>query len=255
MADTDTGKPTPIGDNAVRAIEELRAARGLSLRQLTERLGASGHTMHTSAVHSLTQGKRRIDADDLMAFALALGVNTNALLLPRHVAANDPIELAPHVRRPASSAWGWADGKITLAGPMDERFTLTELAADFARHARPDFTVREPDPALREVFTLAAKLEAVQAAPDSWEQYRDGLVRSYRLLGIVLEELIAEHDKAAGVAFDTISAQVRIADAADQADRATATNPIAKYYGTKSDPPRRNPGHGRVTDPFGERGK
>jgi hypothetical protein len=215
--DSRTTPIGPIGRNVIKNVEELRADRGLSLRGLSERLGAIGRPILPAVLHRFGQGKRRVDVDDLVALALALRVNPNALLLPRHVAPDDVIELAPGTQEHAAPAWAWADGRITL--PLTDRTrSLAESAADHARYSRPDFQI-EPEPALREVFTLAAKLESVQAVPESWEMRRDDLVRSYRLLGIVLEELLDKGDreaKARGASgLDTAAAQAQVAAAAE----------------------------------------
>lgn len=228
----------PVGRQLIDNLRELLEARGLSFRRASAALEELGRPIPPLGLSRAMEGKRRIDVDELVALAILLGVNPSALLLPRHAAPNEDIELTPEVQQPAGPTWAWADGKIPLPGPAER--TLAELAADFSRYARPDFIVREPEPALREVFQLAARLESVQADPDSWEERRDGLIRSYRLLGIVLEELIAEEDGAARAkgapVLNTGAAQAQLADAADQAERATTTNPIVKYYGRVSDP-------------------
>ena len=90
MADTDTGKTSPIAANVVRAVEDLRADRNLSLRQLSERLTATGHPLITSAVHAIVQGRRRISVDDLVALARALGVSPASLLRGSAACESDP---------------------------------------------------------------------------------------------------------------------------------------------------------------------
>jgi ribosome-binding protein aMBF1 (putative translation factor) len=63
-----------VGRNVVANVEQLRQARGLSFRALSEMLGAVGRPILPAVLHRLSQGKRRVDADDLVAFAAALGV-------------------------------------------------------------------------------------------------------------------------------------------------------------------------------------
>ena len=75
----------PIGEagrNVIANIERLRAARHLSLRQLSERLGELGRPILTSQVHRLVHGLRRVDADDLVALGQVLDVTPAALLAP-----------------------------------------------------------------------------------------------------------------------------------------------------------------------------
>ena len=83
------------GRNVAANVERLRTARRLSLRDLSERLGSAGHPMLTSTVHAIVQGKRRIDADDLVALAGALGVTPADLLQPDATAT---AELHPALR-------------------------------------------------------------------------------------------------------------------------------------------------------------
>ena len=84
----------------------------------------------------IEKGRRRVDADDLVALALALRVNPGALLLPRSVAAGDEeVALAPAAAYPAEEAWWWADGHGQL--PVGDG-----SADDFLVHARPEYEVR-----------------------------------------------------------------------------------------------------------------
>lgn len=232
--------PGPIGHNLIAALRELLEARGLSFNRASAALEELGRTLPPLAFSRTMKGERRIDVDELVALAVLLDVNPSALLFPRHVAPNDEIELTPKVHRAAGPVWGWADGKIPLPGPTQR--TLTEMATDFSRYARPDFIVREPEPALREVFQLAARLESVQADPDGWPERRDGLIRAYRLLGIMLEELVAKEDARAGVESSTAAAQAQIAVATEATARVTRPEPSPHGAATT-----------RVTDPFGER--
>ena len=75
----------PIGEtgrNVVRNVVQLRKARGLSLRTLSDRLGKLGRPILPVGLSRLENEQRRVDADDLVALAHALGVNPAALLLP-----------------------------------------------------------------------------------------------------------------------------------------------------------------------------
>lgn len=65
---------------AARAIEILRAERGLSQRQLADRVTALGHPMSNSMLSRIERVQRRCDVDDLIAIAEALHVPALALL-------------------------------------------------------------------------------------------------------------------------------------------------------------------------------
>lgn len=80
--DSRTSMIGPVGSTVIGNIERIRAARGISLNALSERLGAAGRPIGGTVLHRQSQGKRRVDADDLVAFAEALGVTVADLLEP-----------------------------------------------------------------------------------------------------------------------------------------------------------------------------
>ena len=103
--DRTASRHTPIGEagrNVIANVERLREARHLSLRGLSGRLGDLGHPMLPSAVHALVQGKRKVNADDLVALAAALEVSPGTLLAPPS-AEEIPAEPHPAQREVRSS--------------------------------------------------------------------------------------------------------------------------------------------------------
>jgi 8-oxo-dGTP pyrophosphatase MutT (NUDIX family)/transcriptional regulator with XRE-family HTH domain len=135
----------PIGRYVFANLKDLREARGLGYKQLAERLEQLGRPIPTLGLSRIESGERRVDADDLVALAVALDVNPSALLLPRNAGPRDGIELASG-RPPeaASDAWAWADGARPLAAAGRSAIDWYSLA-DFARHARPQWS---PPPGL-----------------------------------------------------------------------------------------------------------
>jgi transcriptional regulator with XRE-family HTH domain len=65
---------------AARAIEILRTERGLSQRQLADRVTALGHPMSNTMLSRIERVQRRCDVDDLIAIAETLHVPALALL-------------------------------------------------------------------------------------------------------------------------------------------------------------------------------
>ena len=101
VTDRINSRHSPIGEagrSVVSNIERLRAVRGLSLRQLSERLGKLGRPILPAVLHRLSQGNRRVDADDLVALAAALGVAPADLLLPPGTVSDDPPPDHPALR-------------------------------------------------------------------------------------------------------------------------------------------------------------
>ncbi len=197
----------PVGQAVVRNVQDLADARGLKLRGLSDQLRAIGRRILPSVLHALGQGRRRVDADDLVALSIALGVNPSALLLPRGVPPDAEVQLTPEVSAPAWAAWAWADGRMPLPAGQDgpaagERFARE---VDFARNARPAFGGRDHARALFEIYELADRYEAWRAAGDPVTRgvLRDGLLRQFREAALRLEEDL-EDDAAAAQLRETV---------------------------------------------------
>lgn len=75
----------PIGENVRANIQRLRAHRGMSYRELSDRLATVGRPIPALGLSRLESGNRRVDVDDLMAFAEVFGT-TPAYLMgkPQH---------------------------------------------------------------------------------------------------------------------------------------------------------------------------
>ena len=63
-------------------VQRLRTKQNLGLRGLSKKLSEVGRPLTHSAVDQIEKGTRRVDVDDLMALAVALGVSPIALLMP-----------------------------------------------------------------------------------------------------------------------------------------------------------------------------
>ena len=191
-----------IGGNVAANMESLRKGK-FSLRALEARLGELGRPILAIGLSRLAAGRRRVDVDDLVALAVALGVTPNSLLLPRDAPPGTEVELAPGIRVSAMAAWAWADGRMPLpAGPADatpatERFAR-EL--DFARNARPSFGGQGSRVAFK-LNELADQVEALEAAEDSelQDMLRDRVNRTFRGLVPDLEDLFDRRPGLAGV--------------------------------------------------------
>ena len=84
---TSTHPPIgPVGRAVIANVEALRASRGLSLRDLSARLAEAGRPIGGTVLHRQSQGRRRVDADDLAALARVLGVTPARLLAPPEIA-------------------------------------------------------------------------------------------------------------------------------------------------------------------------
>lgn len=152
----------PVGRYVIENLKLLREERKLTYTELSARLEEIGRPIPTLGLSRIENGKRRVDADDLVALALALGVNPSALLLPRDGSADDEIELSPVTRHLARIVWQWADGHEPLpehnspaSDAVASRTNLRELM-DFREHARPVWTGSAPE------FDLMARIEELE---------------------------------------------------------------------------------------------
>ncbi|MBK3625929.1 helix-turn-helix transcriptional regulator [Streptomyces sp. MBT49] len=82
------------GEHLAAAIAAQRQRRGWDQRYLAEQVTAAGRTMSTSVLGKVESGARRVDVDDLVAIAAALGVPPQQLLPGDHDAVPDPFEAA-----------------------------------------------------------------------------------------------------------------------------------------------------------------
>lgn len=77
---------------------------------LAKQLRENGHPIPVSSIGRIESGDRRIEVDDLMAIALALGVSPLALLLPHVRSPDDEVEFTGWGPDRAGDVWGYALG-------------------------------------------------------------------------------------------------------------------------------------------------
>lgn len=120
----------PTAQRTAENIERIRKARGLNQRDVSARLKEIGRPMLPTVVSKIERGERRIDVDDLIAFALALNVSPVALLMPNEW-SDAQVALTPAVEVSARTAWMWGEGSSQaddlLSTPNGE---LTEEESD-----------------------------------------------------------------------------------------------------------------------------
>jgi len=131
----------PVGRYVVANLKRLRDERRLSYRELSDELTRLGRPIPTLGLSRIERGERRVDADDLVALALALRVNPSALLLPRDVPLDGVVALTDEQQASGADAWAWADGRrpLPVAGPFTRSTVDIQVAVDFATHARPEW--------------------------------------------------------------------------------------------------------------------
>jgi transcriptional regulator with XRE-family HTH domain len=148
----------PTGDTVRHNVRRIREARGLTYAELSRRLKAVGREIPTLGLSRVEEGKRRVDADDLVALAMVFGVSPVALLLPHDSdqAAEGRVSVLPGHSTPWRAAWRWMLGEH----PYEEPFTdeggperkgqiPTEWIRRFIKENRPHEDVRPAREAMR----------------------------------------------------------------------------------------------------------
>lgn len=131
----------PTGMTVAANIKRLREAQGWSLRALSKRLEGTDRELSADALNKIENGAnpdakhiRRVDADDLMALAVVLGVSPSALMLPLDDSPGSVTAVTVAGEVPADRAWDWADGLQPLYLRWDEE---SEDWQDYFRLSRP----------------------------------------------------------------------------------------------------------------------
>jgi len=104
----ETDKIGSVGQRVAANMKHFRGRMGV--RELSRRMTDLGRPILPSGITKIELGQRRVDADDLVALAVALEVNVNALLMPRDPAAQG-VELTPDYATSGEMAWRWAVGE------------------------------------------------------------------------------------------------------------------------------------------------
>lgn len=107
----------PTGDTTRWNIRRFREQLGLTHAELSRQLTELGRPIAPLGLRRIELGERRVDADDLVALALALGVNPNALLLQPVNAMNGWIDVTGAPKSDADHAWQWGNGERALIYP------------------------------------------------------------------------------------------------------------------------------------------
>ncbi len=118
------------GEQVRMNVRRLRERLGLSQSQLARLTAATSRPLAATAINEIENGARRVDVDDLVALAGALGVNPNALLMPDRVGDDHDVELSGIGTVNSSRAWQWARGYSPI---RDNPESLADQNADLAR--------------------------------------------------------------------------------------------------------------------------
>ena len=125
----------PVSRRVAENVKRLREGLGWSLARLSQELGDRGRPILSTGLHRLEQGRRRIDADDLVALAAVLDVSPITLLMP--FTAEGTVELTDSLTAEALVAWDWMRAARPLVLPVDDREESVHQAVRFQMRALP----------------------------------------------------------------------------------------------------------------------
>jgi len=115
------------------AVAHRRERMGLTYAELSRLLVRNGRDLAPLALRRIEAGTRRVDVDDLVALAAALGCSPITLLVPPGVAADDVVELTGvrDLAVTAERAWAWLTASYPLRGDVLKFFgTLPRWECD-----------------------------------------------------------------------------------------------------------------------------
>lgn len=155
-----TRRPGPAALRVAASLRRLRDYKRLSTYELSDQMASTGTRISASSITQAELGARRVDADDLVALAAALGCSPNRLIMPEadsFLSLARETEVTPGVTVTAARAWAWACG--------EERLDGAGMLADvsFAQANRPHRFARET-PASAAALTDLADLARLAAA-------------------------------------------------------------------------------------------
>ena len=131
-----TESPKVIGQRVAQRIKELRLERSLTLADLAARLAGLDRSYNLSTLSRIEQGKRRVDADDLVTLALALGVPPNTILFPPDERDEPKTQLTHTIEADTAEVLQWARSS-DIAGLPGLEWPQTGLTSLTSRGHKP----------------------------------------------------------------------------------------------------------------------
>lgn len=120
MADDQKNPLGPVGNALASNLARIRDAQRLTYVALAERLADAGRPIAVLGLRRIEKGERRVDADDLLALAQALGIHPVDLLVPGDAPSDEQYEITPTTATTAGVAREWIGGRAFLAEPESD---------------------------------------------------------------------------------------------------------------------------------------
>ncbi|MFG2759475.1 helix-turn-helix domain-containing protein [Streptomyces wuyuanensis] len=205
MADDKKNPLGPTGNQVRTNVERVRETRGLTKKQLADRVAELGRPIPPLGISRIEAGTRRVDADDLVALAVALNVSPLALLLPADEGPDPYISLTDRVAVTLSRAWKWARGEraLSIAPGEEPSADQQDAFARISQSARQRYVKDQPagravDALHGEVYRLVEISGVSTEAVDEEFSRRLASVRVWLdRVSVEVQQAAAEHDELA----------------------------------------------------------
>lgn len=155
----------PTGQTVADNVQRLRTRLNLTYAELSRRLETAGRPIPVLGLGRIEKGERRVDADDLMALAVALEVSPLTLLMTDTDSDDKPVHAtgfdAPIT---AGQVWNW----LRADRPATTRTGLEGLRqpVDFILNAAPSWSHRSVIKALADAGEFLNSHTQQEAMPD-----------------------------------------------------------------------------------------
>lgn len=90
----------------------------MSYAQLSRQLVKAGRGIPPLGLTRIESGSRRVDADDLVALAIALNVSPITLLMPAAADPDSDVQVTAERKTSAKRMWSWLNGGYPLEGSV-----------------------------------------------------------------------------------------------------------------------------------------
>lgn len=118
----------PTGEAVRLNIRRIRDAQGISGSNLSKRMHNAGRPIPLVGIQRIESGERRVDVDDLVAFALVLGVTPITLLMPETTEVLERVEVTGRSGDlTAGGLWGWLTARWPIRSGGRVRFLSLSL--------------------------------------------------------------------------------------------------------------------------------
>lgn len=108
------------GETVASNVKRIREAQRLPYAELSRKLSELGRPIATLGLSRIENGERRVDADDLVALSVVLGVTPVSLLMPHTDSADDRVSIPGLPYTQAKQVWRWLTADPPVVNPSAE---------------------------------------------------------------------------------------------------------------------------------------